>query len=64
MSLKGTKEHVMGEYYGEIVRERKRPYCVQETITMLRRKGLSLDEAIEELPIYCQEEAREIYLRG
>lgn len=64
MSQEGIKEHVIGEYYTEIVRERNRPYCIQDTIHDLMKKGLSYQEAIEELPIYCQEAAREIYQRG
>jgi len=58
------KEHVIAEYYDNIIRERNRPYCIQDTIHDLIKKGLTYKEAIEELPVFCQEAAREIYQRG
>ena len=64
MGLKGIKDHVEGEYYGDIVRERNRPYCVQETIMMLMKKGLTYKEALSEIPVYCQEAVKEIFQRG
>jgi len=64
--MTSIKEHVIAEYYDQAVPLGFLHYSIQETITMkmLLKKGLTLEEAIRELPPCAQEEARKIYQRG
>ena len=59
----GAKEHAMIDHYEECVPLGFIHYSIQETITMkmLMKKGLTLDQAIRELPMYVREEAKRIY---
>ena len=58
------KEHVRGEYYSQAGPRGPKHYSIQETISTLLNKGLTLEQAIREFPPYCQEEIRVILQRG
>ena len=64
MKVESAKEHVRGEYYSQARPLGDKHYSIQETISDLRDKGLTLEQAIREFPPFCQEEIRSILQRG
>lgn len=64
MKVEDAKAEARGEYYSQARPLRPKYYSIQETISELRDKGLTLEQAIREFPPYCQEEIRIILQRG